>query len=195
MRWIKPKISDEILKNWQMGLELAAKYMNVPAVLILKLYPLELKVLLASNINNNPYKKCQMLKLEAGLYHDAVISQHKLVLIPNAKKNPDWSNNLSLNHGMIAYLGLPLAWQDGETFGVICALDNEENNFFQDYQNLLLQLKNSIESNLNLLLKESEHKLIKEEIQKLKQKLELKKKNGIENLKKSKDKWLQLLTV
>ena len=52
---------------------------------------------------------------------------------------------------MISYLGVPITWPDGETFGTICVLDNKSNEYSDLYLRLLLQWRDVVEADLRSL--------------------------------------------
>ena len=52
---------------------------------------------------------------------------------------------------MISYLGFPILMPSGKVFGTICVLDTKENSYSTTYEELILQLKELIESHLSLL--------------------------------------------
>lgn len=51
---------------------------------------------------------------------------------------------------------MPLLWPDSEVFGTICVLDNQENHYSQDFIDLLLTFRRTIEADLNLLVAHKE---------------------------------------
>ncbi|KPK42998.1 MAG: hypothetical protein AMJ78_00035 [Omnitrophica WOR_2 bacterium SM23_29] len=182
---IKPKIPDEIVDKWQKKVDLICAVMDVPAGLIMKICQLQVEVLVASTTTDNPYRSGQKFNLEIGQYCEAVMAQRAKLLIPDARKDPQWTHSPDIALGMISYLGLPLAWPDAEMFGIICVLDKKENHFSLIYQNLILQFKNAIESDLNLLLKITEHERAKEALLKLKEELEIKVEERTNELRKT----------
>jgi GAF domain-containing protein len=82
-----------------------------------------------------------------------VIGTQSKLLIPDATANPLWCfNNPGVDLNLISYLGYPLNWPDGEVFGTICILDNKENQFTKNIDEFLFNLKQNIESDLELLI-------------------------------------------
>ncbi|MDZ7820881.1 MAG: GAF domain-containing protein [Candidatus Marinimicrobia bacterium] len=49
---------------------------------------------------------------------------------------------------MIAYLGFPVNWPDGEVFGTLCLLDNKENPFSDYHIEFLNRIRENIGKDL-----------------------------------------------
>jgi PAS domain S-box-containing protein len=150
---IAPEIEERMIIKWQNWLDIIARLAKIPAALIMKLNEETIEVFLKSNTANNPYTKQEKVKLGCGLYCENVIGTNQKLLISDATENLTWNiNNPDLDLNMISYLGYPLNWPDGKIFGTICILDNKENQFSKDLDDLLFNMKQSIESDLELLL-------------------------------------------
>jgi two-component system, sensor histidine kinase and response regulator len=168
--WVKinsslvPDIDTILLNKWQNWLDLVARLANIPAALIMKLNEKTIEVYLKSNSPGNPYHKNEEVLLGCGLYCENVIGTRQKLWIPDATTNPLWNtNNPDLDLNMVSYLGYPLYWPNGEVFGTVCILDNKANAFSNDMEDFLFNLKESIESDLELVvskktLSESEEK-------------------------------------
>lgn len=145
---VKPEISPDTLEQWQGIVDLAAKIMNVPAALIMKVHPEQIEVFVTSESDGNPYELNELAELNTGLYCETVMKSDDKLLVPNALNDPDWDDNPDIKLGMISYLGWPLHWPSGDIFGTICVLDNKENAYSADYVELLLRLRDSVELQL-----------------------------------------------
>lgn len=158
---LKSDIEHSVLNKWQSLIDTAAKLTNVPSGLIMRLNESTIEVFLKSNTKGNPYEKGEEAKLTYGLYCDTVIGTQEKFLVPDATKSDVWGkNNPDVDINMISYLGYPVNWPDGEVFGTVCLLDNKENNYNSDYEDLLSQIKLHLENDLKILLlnKELEEK-------------------------------------
>ncbi len=150
---VAPEIDDRVIAKWQKWLDLVARLAHIPAALIMKLNEDTIEVFLKSNSTGNPYKRNEKTNLGCGLFCENVIGTRRKLLISDASTNIDWKiNNPDIDLNMISYLGYPINWPDGEIFGTICILDNKENQFSKDLDELLFNLKQNIESDLELLL-------------------------------------------
>lgn len=139
-------------KKWQSLIDALAVTFNVPAVLIMHLENENINVFSASNSPDNPYKKGMgEIFQNSGLYCERVIKSQEKLLVANALNDPEWDQNPDIKLNMISYLGYPVNYPDGSPFGTICILDNKENPYSKDIENLLLQIKVLLEDQLLLL--------------------------------------------
>ena len=76
-----------------------------------------------------------------------------------------WDRNPDLKHGMVFYLGLPIAWPDRSIFGTICVLDIRTNEQAITYTNLLTEFRDVVESDLKYLIEVSERKAAQQKLQ------------------------------
>jgi signal transduction histidine kinase len=154
---LKPEPTEEIIEKWQSLLDLTAKIVDVPSALIMKLNKKTIEVFLKSQTEGNPYKVGGKENLVYGLYCESVIGKQQKLLVPDATKSPVWKdNNPDIDLNMISYLGLPVNYPDGEVFGTVCVLDNEENHYSSLYEDLLYKVKQHIETDLKLLVSNQE---------------------------------------
>ncbi|WP_372751745.1 GAF domain-containing sensor histidine kinase [Labilibaculum sp.] len=159
----KPEIVDSTIEKWQTLIDTFAKIANVPSGLIMKLNSDNIEVFLKSSSNSNPYEKNEKAELKHALYCETVIGTQKQLIVPDATKSDIWSkNNPDVDISMISYLGVPLNWPDGECFGTVCILDNKENYYTKDFIDLINQIKQHIELDLQLLLRNIELKELNE---------------------------------
>ena len=148
----KPEISEKIRGKWQELLDTLAKIVDVPSGLVMKLHEDSIEVLLKSNTDGNPYQVGEKAELLHGLYCENVMGRQQHLLVPDARKDPLWEDNPDVDLDMISYLGYPINWPDGEVFGTVCLLDNQENHYGDSVKKLLELAREHIESDLKLLL-------------------------------------------
>lgn len=139
------------MEKWQDTVDLIAKIVNVPAGLIMQVSKEEIKVLVASQTEGNPYKPNEKADLGTGLYCETVMSTCTQLYIKNALEDDDWKNNPDIKLNMIFYYGLPLVWPDGSVFGTFCVLDDKKRSFSKLYQDLFGQFKDMIEADFQLM--------------------------------------------
>ncbi len=150
---LKPEIEESIINKWQSLIDTAARIVGVPSGLIMKLNEDTIEVFLKSNTEGNPYERGEKADLVYGLYCETVIGSQQKLLVADARKSSVWSqNNPDIGLNMVSYLGFPLNWPDGEVFGTVCFLDNKENKYNKDFEDLLNQLKQHIENDLNVTI-------------------------------------------
>jgi len=146
------EIDGDVLTKWQRIVDIMAKLMRIPAGLIMRINGPDIEVFVSSQTENNPYHPGDKEHLlGSGLYCEAVIKSRKKLLVPNALKDDLWKNNPDVKLNMISYLGFPIVMPSGEVFGTICVLDTKENIFPDDYEKLILEFKELIESHLKLV--------------------------------------------
>ncbi len=149
----KPDIDSSIINKWQSLIDTLAKLLDVPSGLIMRLNETTIDVFLKSNTKGNPYKVGEEAELTSGLYCETVVGTQKELLVPDATKSPIWKNNPDVDLNMISYLGVPINWPDGESFGTVCVLDEKENHYTADFKDLLSQIRDHIETDLQMLMK------------------------------------------
>lgn len=154
----KPAVTPVILDKWQNIVDLAAKTLDVPTGLIMQLNAEDIEVAVSSLTKGNPYKPTEREELGMGLYCETVAGSRDTLHIPNALADDDWKNNPDVKLDMISYLGMPLKWPDGEIFGTICVLDNKEHKYSDLNIELLAHFRNTVETDLHMLLEREELK-------------------------------------
>lgn len=149
-------IQDAVKKRWQNSIDLLAKLSDAPAVLIMRLHEEEIEVFFSSQTPGNPYRRSEKDHLLSGFYCETVIGTNSKLAIKNALESPEWSDNPDIKLNMISYLGYPVRWPGGEIFGTICILDKVPRNFDNDVEELISSLEQSLETDLALLLAQSD---------------------------------------
>jgi GAF domain-containing protein len=146
------QITGALLSKWQNVANIAAELIMVPAALIMRCQGNEIEVLVASASAGNPYHPGEKeLLAGSGLYCETVIKTRGMLLVPNALEDEKWRNNPDIKLGMISYLGYPIFLPQGEVFGTICVLDIVENAYSETHKKLLLEFKELIEAQLELV--------------------------------------------
>lgn len=163
----KPEISQVIIEKWQNIIDLIAKIMNVPSGLIMQITEDSMQVFLKSRNPENPYKEKTNDKLGHGLYCETVIGTNAELLIDNALNHKDWHDNPDVKLNMTSYCGLPIQWPDESFFGTICVLDNKENAYTDNFRELIMEFKHSIEKDLELICQKIETENALKEVKKL----------------------------
>jgi C4-dicarboxylate-specific signal transduction histidine kinase len=156
------QVPSETLQKWQEIVDLLAEILCVPSALIMKVEPPNIKVFVSSESTGNPYERDELACLNTGLYCETVMKTRRLLLVPNALVDEDWDANPDLKLGMVSYMGLPVAWPNGNIFGTICVLDTKRNEYGELYRKLLFQCREILQADLKSLLAntELEHKVL-----------------------------------
>ncbi|AXE30744.1 hybrid sensor histidine kinase/response regulator [Chromobacterium phragmitis] len=141
-------VGHDYAEKWQEVLDLLASMVSIPAALIMRAQPPQIKVFLSSNSDGNPYEEEEMADLGTGLYCETVMARRGELIVPNALADPGWDSNPDIKLGMISYMGMPLIWPNQDVFGTICVLDREENPYNPTYRELLAQFRSMVERDL-----------------------------------------------
>lgn len=148
-------IPPEIVAKWQMLADVLAESVGVPAALIMKYENATMEVFRSSMSEGNPYHAGDSEHWD-GLYCQWVIQNNEKLLVPNALDDKHWCTNPDIELGMIAYLGLPIVWPDGQPFGTVCVLDTKENTFGPTCERLMVLLKDLLDTHLAMLFRNRE---------------------------------------
>lgn len=162
----KPVIDNKTVAKWQSIVDIAARIVDVPASLVMKTDAPDHAVLVSSKNEDNPYFVGQSFELNPKLYCNAVLENCDELLVHDASNDPEWNDNEDLKHGMSFYIGYPLQWPDGSLFGTICVLDSRDNQKAVLYKDLLIEFRGAIESDLALLVENTERRRLEGELQK-----------------------------
>jgi GAF domain-containing protein len=146
------EISVDTLNKWQNIVDIMAKLIGIPAALIMRLVESDIEVFVSSQSDRNPYHPGDHEHFfGSGLYCETVINTNEKLLVPNALIDEKWKNNPDIKLNMISYLGFPILLPDGKPFGTICVLDNKENAYSETYENLIMNFREIIQSQLELI--------------------------------------------
>ena len=144
-------VPPEIIRKWQEIVNLTAEIMHVPSALVMRVEPPNIKVFVSSDTKGNPYEPDEVACLDTGLYCETVMRTRQPLLVPDALTDKQWQSNPDIILGMISYLGVPIAWPDGEIFGTICVLDKKPNEYSELYRKFLLQWRDVLQADLRSL--------------------------------------------
>jgi len=142
-------VKEDYLARWQKTADVAAAALEVPAALVLRVWPEQVEVLVSSLTEGNPYPAHWKADLGLGLYCETVMANRTQLMLANALEDPAWRDSPCAKQNMISYLGVPLLWPDGTIFGAFCVLDSKTRHYSLLYQKLLWQLKEVIEAGFN----------------------------------------------
>ncbi len=149
------EIPQSYISKWQNITDIIADVMNVPVALIMRVEHPHIEVFVSSKTANNPYHVGDSEELP-GLYCETVLNSNSKLLVPNALIDKNWDSNPDIKLNMISYLGYPIHQPDGEMFGTICVLDSKENHYSEQFERLLLQFRDVIETHIQLIFQNQE---------------------------------------
>ena len=153
------QVPAQITEKWQEIIDLLAEVLHVPSALIMKVEPPNIRVFVRSKSDGNPYERDERACLNTGLYCETVMKTRQLLLVPDALADQEWNANPDIKLGMISYMGVPVAWPNGDIFGTICVLDGKQNEYSELYRKLLFQCRDVLQADLKLLQASTELEL------------------------------------
>jgi PAS domain S-box-containing protein len=150
------EIPNEMVAKWQVIVDIMARIVDAPVGLLMRVVESDLKVLVASNSDINPYQPGSTEDLQE-LAHccDQAFKEKGDFFAPNATRGA--RAEMRLRDGLNSYLGLPIRWPDRKPFGIICVLDRQENSYSEIHRLLITQFRNIIESHLELVHLQAQH--------------------------------------
>ena len=149
-------VSDDFLGKWQQTTNVMAGIFDVPAGLIMRVWPEQIEVLVSSHTPGNPYEAHEKANLNTGLYCETVMATRDVLQVPHALEDEHWQDNPDVALNMISYLGVPLLWPDQEVFGTICVLDSKKRLYQERYVALLWEIKRAIEADFKVMAQQQE---------------------------------------
>ena len=120
------QVPSEIVSKWQEIVDLLAEIVHVPSAFIMRAEPPGIKVFLSSSPKRKP---CDVVSLDTGFCCETVIKTCQTLLVPDAREDERWKLCPDSDPELISYLGVPIAWLDGEIFGTLCVCDNKRNEY------------------------------------------------------------------
>jgi transcriptional regulator with GAF, ATPase, and Fis domain len=153
------QVPAQITEKWQEIIDLLAAVLHVPSALIMKVEPPNIRVFVRSESEGNPYERDERACLNTGLYCETVMKTRQLLLVPDALADQEWNANPDIKLGMISYMGVPVAWPNGDIFGTICVLDDRQNEYDELYRKFLFQCRDVLQADLKSLQASTELEL------------------------------------
>ncbi|GLT19234.1 sensor domain-containing phosphodiesterase [Vibrio zhanjiangensis] len=146
-------IPENISNSWQHNVNLIAEVISVPTALIMR-YDSQLEVLSSGKKHSDTYSDKQ--KNNTDIHRDIDCRQQDNILKQMIVNQADRSISLSADHPISkleleSCHGMPVKWPNGNKFGTICVFDSDEYLFKFNYQKLIRNFRNSIESQLSTL--------------------------------------------
>ena len=148
----KPDIPEKVLSKWQNIVDLMARIVKVPSGQITRFTEENLEIFIASRDTGNPFKNNDKAPLGFGMFCETTVGKRRQLTVADIRPSEYWKNNPLTETGMLSYIGIPIEWEDGEVFGTFCFLDNKSNKFSPPFRELIIQFKEIIEADLQLVL-------------------------------------------
>jgi diguanylate cyclase (GGDEF)-like protein len=146
-----------MMEQWESMLNILAEFMDVPVAMLMRLERDDLSIYVKNTSSSNPFKLGTKEKCTgSGTYCEHVIRHSSRLFVNNALEDPEWQDNPDVAYNLINYLGYPVRWPNGDMFGTLCVLDSKPHEYTEKQERLMLQMRNMVEINLELLEKNLE---------------------------------------
>jgi diguanylate cyclase (GGDEF)-like protein len=140
------------INKWQRTVDLLAKLFDAPAGFLVQHTPAGFQVTVASDQSSNPYASGTIIEPDVNIFCRKIVEKKEPLYVSDAPSDPYWDTNPDVhNDGFVSYLGVPVFWPNGKTFGTFCVMDYRVTSYDQTYLDLIHQLKDILESDLSLI--------------------------------------------
>jgi len=140
------------LNKWQKTVNLLASMYHAPASFLVQYTPKGFQVTISSEQVSNPYPAGIVIEPDVNIFCRKIVESKMPLYVSNALVDPRWDTNPEVhNDGFRSYFGVPILWPDGEPFGTFCVMDYEVTDYQGPYLELIHQLKDILESDLQLV--------------------------------------------
>ncbi len=120
---IRP-IPAPVLDRWQGLLDTLTEIIGVADARIVRIDGTDLEILVTARTPRNPYDRGERIPFaDSGLYCEHVLRSRACLWVRDSSTEPQSHASADAGHGMVSYLGYPIAQADGSLFGTICILD------------------------------------------------------------------------
>ena len=152
----KPSIPEDMQQRWQNIIDLVARTLGVPSGQITRFTEETLEIFVTNERSGNPFRTSDSSPLGTGMFCETVAGHREMMQVDDIRSSDYWRNNPFAKTGMLSYIGVPLAWEDGEMFGTFCLLDGKTNSYSDAFKQFILQFKEVIEADLRSVLQQRE---------------------------------------
>lgn len=140
------------LNKWQKTVNLLAKMYHAPASFLVQYTPKGFQVTVSSEQPSNPYPAGVLIEPDVNIFCKKIVDSRQPLYVSNALVDSYWDTNPEVhNDGFRSYFGVPICWPTGEPFGTFCVMDYNVTEYEGPYLELIHQLKDIIESDLQLV--------------------------------------------
>ena len=144
--------SQETVASWRLVMTVLARSMNVKLGLVTRHTEDGAIEMTAPSLEQDYYDPGERLALEPGLLCEYVITNQAELVVADSRFEAEWVENPDARRGLLAYLGFPVYWPDGDVFGTICVLDDSPRDFSQADRRLLLSARDAIHDSLGVAM-------------------------------------------
>lgn len=149
---------DEIdWQRWQRLVNTVADMFKAPAAFINQANTKGIEVLIASELPTTLYAPGEASPINSNVYCHYVVQHNEHLYVPDASRDPRWLDNPEyLEDNYVSYLGMPINWPDGNTFGTLCVLSDITTDYPGTYLKVLEVIRDVINADLAHIYRESQ---------------------------------------
>lgn len=144
------------LAKWQHTVNVMAEACHCSAGYIVQCTPDGFMAVVATEKQAVKYGAGHFKRYDINIYCKKVIETKDPLYVRDARKDPYWADNPTVNDGLVSYLGMPIFLPCGDLFGTICVLDEKPTNYDPIYPKLVEQFRNIVEGDLELIQRNKE---------------------------------------
>ncbi|WMO14633.1 sensor domain-containing diguanylate cyclase [Pseudoalteromonas piscicida] len=158
---LKPEASQQTLLKWQKTVDLMAKIFSAPAAFVVQKKEDGFAVMIASDQEENPYPAGGFIPQETNIFCKHVVANNRNLYEQHASVNYQWDDNPEVaNDGFESYLGVPIHWPNGKSFGTLCVMDFKPTNYGAPLVEFIEHLRDMLEDDLVMIERYSKIKAI-----------------------------------
>jgi signal transduction histidine kinase len=144
-------VAAQVAERWQGYVDLLSELLDVPAALVRSADAETLTVVVASKDRGNPFRAGERSR-RGGLFCEIVLDLKREIALNDATGDEQLRRCAVREHGLVAYLGAPIANPGGSLFGTVAVLDRAPREFDARGRRLLLQFRDAIQADLSVQL-------------------------------------------
>lgn len=143
--------------RWQKLVNTVANMFKAPAAFINQANQKGIEILVASQKPDTHYSPGGFVPFDCNIYCHHVVRKATSLYVPDASIDPQWQSNPEyIDDKYVSYLGLPIFWPDGNTFGTLCVMDTKTTDYPRQYLDVLAVIRDVINSDLSHFYRENQ---------------------------------------
>ncbi|ANW25898.1 diguanylate cyclase [Vibrio coralliilyticus] len=154
------KIEDVDWERWQKLVDMIALLFDAPAAFVTQATTNGIEVLVSSETAPSQYDPGVYADKNTNVYCHSVVQKNQPMYVSDANKDDRWLDNPEFTEdNFSSYLGYPIQWPDGNSFGTLCVMDQRPTDYSEKLMLVLEFLRDTINSDLAYLYKANQLKV------------------------------------
>ncbi len=138
-------------KKWQTTIDFIAKLYEAPVACLVQATSQGIQVVIRSQNHETPFSAGEKFPRGQDSFFEHAIHANQKLYVNQATHDAEWKKtDLVQSGGINSFLGVPLCWPDGSTFGALCIMDFAITHYSDMYLGLTEQFRDMIEADLLL---------------------------------------------